>query len=168
MLDTAIQQDIFQQDMPRRRDGHTTAVTIGEHGERFYLTANACENGRLCEVFIKWGKQGSTPAGLMEMYALALSVNLQSGIPLVDHLHQLLDLRFEPLGETDDPQIPHVRSPMDWVARRLAIDWLPYTERAAEGIYTAAELARGQLDTTVADFRAELSTGIGALMSQSA
>lgn len=163
MLDTAIQQD-----MPPRRHGHTTAVTIGEHGERFYLTANARADGSLGEVFIKWGKQGTTCAGLMEMYGLALSVGLQHGVPLIDLVHQLLDLHFVPFGHTDDPDLPYVRSPFDWLGRRLAVDWLPYSERATEGIYTAAELAHGQVDTTVADFRAELSTGVGELAGRPA
>lgn len=159
MLDTAIQRH-----MPRRRDGHTTAVTIGH--ERFYLTANAGENGSLGEVFLRWGKQGTTCAGLMEMYGLALSVGLQHGVPLIDLVHQLLDLHFVPFGDTDDPDLPYVRSPFDWLGRRLAIDWLTRSERAAEGIYTADELTRGDLDTTVEDFRAELSAGVGALAGQ--
>ena len=67
MAETAIQRH-----MPRRRTGHTTSVTIG--GERFYLTANGREDGTLGEVFIQWGKQGQTPAGLMDLYSIALSV----------------------------------------------------------------------------------------------
>jgi hypothetical protein len=62
----------LQQHMPRRRTGITTSVTIG--GERFYLTTNGCDGGSLAEVFIQWGKQGSTAAGLMDIYAVALSV----------------------------------------------------------------------------------------------
>ena len=64
----------FQQRMPRRRDGHTTSVTIG--GERFSFTANGRADGSLGEVFIQWGKQGTTGAGLMGIYADALSVGL--------------------------------------------------------------------------------------------
>lgn len=70
----------IQRHMPRRRDGHTTSVTIG--GERFYLTANGHEGGSLGEVFIQWGKQGTTGAGLMDIYAIALSVGLQHQVPL--------------------------------------------------------------------------------------
>ena len=60
-----------QRHMPRRRSGHTTAVTIG--GERFYLSANGREDGSLGEVFIQWGKQGSAPAALVDVYAIALA-----------------------------------------------------------------------------------------------
>ena len=132
MAETAIQRH-----MPRRRTGHTTSVTIG--GERFYLTANGREDGTLGEVFIQWGKQGQTPAGLMDLYSIALSVALQHGVPLLDLVHQGLDLYFVPNGHTDDPQIPRARSVVDWAARRLAIDWLPYEVRAAEGIFTVDE-----------------------------
>jgi hypothetical protein len=110
--------------MPRQRTGLTTSVTIG--GETFRMTANGREDGTLGEVFISWGKQGRTKAGLMEIYAIALSVGLQHGVPLADLVHQGLDLYFVPNGHTDDPDLPRVRSVADWVARRLAIDWLPY------------------------------------------
>ena len=174
-----------QHHMPRRRTGVTTSVTIG--GERFYLTANSRQDGSLGEVFISWGKQGQTQAGLMDIYAVALSVGLQHGVPLLDLLHQGLDLYFVPNGHTDDPDIPRVRSVVDWIARRLAIDWLPFEVRAAEGIFTmaeresaaadwlAAEAAKiptvqaqvpstdpaADADEVMAAFRAELASGIG-------
>ncbi len=123
--------------MPWRRTGHTTAVTIG--GERFYLTANASEDGTLGEVFIQWGKQGTTGAGLMDIYAIGLSAGLQHQVPLRDLIRTGLDLYFVPNGHTDDPDFPRVRSVADYIARRLAVDWLPVTERAALGIYTLRE-----------------------------
>lgn len=174
-----------QQHMPRRRTGTTTAVTIG--GERFYLTTNARADGTLGEVFLSWGKQGQTQAGLMDINAVALSVGLQHGVPLLDLVHQGIDLYFVPNGHTDDPDLPRVRSVVDWIARRLAIDWLPYEVRAAEGIFTmgervtaagdwlAAEAAKiPTVQTEVAStdpaadpnevmdaFRADLASGIG-------
>jgi ribonucleoside-diphosphate reductase alpha chain len=103
-----------QRHMPRRRAGHTTAVTLG--GERFYITANARPCGSLGQVFIQWGKHGTGCAGLMN-----------------------LDLYFTPSGRTDDPQIPRARSIADYTARRLAIDWLPAEERTRLGIFTMDE-----------------------------
>lgn len=175
-----------QRHMPRRRAGLTTSVTID--GERFYLTANGRGDGTLGEVFISWGKQGQTQAGLMDVYAVTLSVGLQHGVPLLDLVHQGLDLYFVPNGHTDDPDIPRVRSVVDWVARRLAIDWLPYEARVREGIFTvdervtaagdwlAAETAKipavqaqvpstdpaADPDEVMLAFRAELANGIGA------
>jgi ribonucleoside-diphosphate reductase alpha chain len=109
--------------LPRRRAGHTTAVTIG--GERFYLTATAAADGTLGEVFIQWGKHGSGAAGLMELYASALSMALRHQVPLADLVRSGLGLRFAPAGHTDDPDIPRAHSVADYVSRRLALDWLP-------------------------------------------
>jgi hypothetical protein len=73
---------VVQRHMPRRRSGHTTTVTIG--AERFSLTANQGDGGDLGEVFIHWGKHGTSGAGLVNMYAVALSVGLQHRVPLAD------------------------------------------------------------------------------------
>jgi len=136
--------------MPRRRSGHTTAVTIGS--ERFYLTANQRDDGSLGEVFVHWGKHGTSGAGLVSTYAIALSVGLQHRVPLPELIRPGLDQYFMPNGRTDDPEIPRVCSAVDYIARRLAIDWLPYPDRAALGVYTLAERVR----------RRELAAGIGA------
>jgi ribonucleoside-diphosphate reductase alpha chain len=160
--------------MPQRRAGWTKAVTIG--GERFSITANGREDGALGEVFIQWGKQGTIGAGLMDAYATALSVGLQHGVPLAELVRQGLDLAFVPNGRTDDPQIPRARSVVDYVARRLAIDWLPYDERGTLGIFTIEErVAQADDWMGAADIRLsspgpgrvpdtfswELATGIG-------
>jgi hypothetical protein len=123
--------------MPRRRSGHTTAVTIG--GERFHLIANQRHDGTLGEVFIRWGKHGTSGAGLMDTYASALSAGLRHRVPLADLIRAGLGVSFAPSGRTDDPDLPKVRSVVDYIARRLAIDWLPYAERAELGVYTLAE-----------------------------
>jgi ribonucleoside-diphosphate reductase alpha chain len=132
MAETAIPRQ-----MSRRRNGHTTSVTIG--GERFYLTANGREDDSLGEVFVRWGKQGTTGAGVMDVYATALSLGLRHGVPLTDLVAHGVDLHFAPSGHTDDPEIPHVRSVVDWMARRLAVDWLSREQRADLGIYTVDE-----------------------------
>jgi hypothetical protein len=126
--------------MPRRRCGHTTAVTIGS--ERLYLTANQGDDGSLCEVFINWGKHGTSGAGLVHTYAIALSVGLQHLVPLPELIGPGLDQSFAPQGRTNDPEIPKVHSAVDYVARRLAIDWLQYSDRAALGVYTFTERVR--------------------------
>ena len=123
--------------MFRRCSGHTTAVTIG--AERFCLTANQRDDGGLGEVFIHWGKHGTSAAGLVSGYAIALSLGLQHQVPLADLIRPGLGQFFVPNGHTDDPEIPRVRSAVDYIARRLAIDWLPYPERAALGVYTLTE-----------------------------
>jgi ribonucleoside-diphosphate reductase alpha chain len=155
-----MRQIAVQRHMSNRRVGCTTSVTIG--GERFYLTANGRQDGTLGEVFIQWGKQGTTGAGLMDIYAVTLSVGLQHGVPLAELVRQGLDLYFVPNGHTDDPQIPRVRSVVDYVARRLAIDWLPYDQRAELGIFTVDErMTQARAWMTAEDARLSASPGAG-------
>ena len=123
--------------LPRRRGGHTITVTIG--AERFCLTANQRDDGSLGEVFIHWGKHGTSAAGLVNAYAIALSAGLQHHVPLAELIRAGLGQFFVPNGHTDDPEIPRVRSAVDYIARRLAIDWLPGAERAELGVYTLTE-----------------------------
>ena len=125
--------------LPRRRSGYTTAVTIG--AERFYLTANQRDDASLGEVFIHWGKYGSSSAGLVSTYAIALSIGLRHRVPLAELIRAGLGQVFMPNGRTDDPDIPRVWSAVDYIARRLALDWMPYPDRAAFGVYTLAERA---------------------------
>jgi hypothetical protein len=139
----------MQRQMPRRRSGFTTAVTIG--AERFCLTANQRDDGSLGEVFIYWGKHGTATAGLVSTYAVALSVGLAHGIPLAELIRPGLGQFFTPHGHTDDPEIPTARSAVDYIARRLAIDWLPYADRAALGVFTMTERVQ----------RWELTVGFG-------
>jgi len=128
---------VVRRQLPRRRSGHTITVTIG--AERFCLTANQRHDGSLGEVFVHWGKHGTSAAGLVTGYAVALSLGLQHRVPLADLIRPGLDQFFVPNGHTDDPDIPRVRSAVDYIARRLAIDWLPYPERAGLGVYTLTE-----------------------------
>jgi ribonucleoside-diphosphate reductase alpha chain len=131
---------VVQWKMARRRVGHTTAVTIG--AECFHLIANQGDDGSLGEVFIHWGKHGTSSAGLTNAYAVALSMGLRHRVPLPELIRPGLGQDFRPNGCTDDPEIPRVRSAVDYVARRLAIDWLPYADRAALGVFTRTERVR--------------------------
>jgi ribonucleoside-diphosphate reductase alpha chain len=129
---------VVRRHMPRRRRGHTDIVTIGT--ECLRLTANQRDDdGGLGEVFVHWGKHGSSTAGLVSAYAAGLSLGLQHRVPLADLIRPGLGQYFVPNGHTDDPEIPRVRSAVDYIARRLAIDWLPYPERAGLGVYTLTE-----------------------------
>jgi ribonucleoside-diphosphate reductase alpha chain len=90
-------------------------------------------------VFLKLGKQGSTLAGVMDAFSIAISVGLQYGIPLESYVAKFTNMRFEPAGMTDDPDIRIATSMMDYIFRRLALDHLPYEQRAELGILSAAE-----------------------------
>jgi ribonucleoside-diphosphate reductase alpha chain len=92
-------------------------------------------------VFLKLGKQGSTLAGVMDAFSVAVSVALQYGVPLETYVEKFMNMRFEPAGMTDDPDIRMAVSVMDYIFRRLALDYLPHERRAELGIFTAAERA---------------------------
>jgi ribonucleoside-diphosphate reductase alpha chain len=105
------------------------------------MTAGAYADGALGEVFLKLGKQGSTLAGVMDAFSIAVSIGLQYGVPLETFVEKFTNLRFEPAGMTDDADIRMAQSMMDYIFRRLALDYLPFESRAAMGLYTAAERA---------------------------
>ena len=105
------------------------------------MTASTYPDDGVGEVFLKLGKQGSTLAGVMDAFSMAISVGLQYGIPLESYVAKFTNMRFEPAGMTDDPDIRIATSVMDYIFRRLALDHLPYEERAELGILSAAERA---------------------------
>ncbi|WP_427385173.1 vitamin B12-dependent ribonucleotide reductase [Janibacter sp. G56] len=130
--------------LPKRRTSQTTSFAIG--GAEGYLTAGTYDDGRLGEVFLKFGKQGSTLAGVMDAFSIAISVALQYGVPLETYVEKFTNMRFEPAGMTDDPDVRMGQSLVDYVFRRLALDYLDFDTRSFMGIHTAEERAR-QLDT---------------------
>jgi ribonucleoside-diphosphate reductase alpha chain len=105
------------------------------------MTAGAYADGALGEVFLKLGKQGSTLAGVMDAFSIAVSIGLQYGVPLETFVEKFTNLRFEPAGMTDDADIRIAQSMMDYIFRRLALDYLPFEQRSAMGLYTSAERA---------------------------
>ena len=130
--------------LPKSRPSLTTSFTVG--GAEGYMTAGSYEDGSLGEVFLKLGKQGSTLAGVMDAFSIAVSIGLQYGVPLETYVQKFANLRFEPAGMTDDADVRMAQSIMDYIFRRLSLDYLDYETRSALGIYTAEERAR-QLET---------------------
>ena len=110
-------------------------------GAEGYMTASSYPDDGVGEVFLKLGKQGSTLAGVMDAFSMAISVGLQYGIPLEKWVEKFTNMRFEQAGLTDDPDIRIASSVMDYIFRRLALDHLPYEDRAELGILSAAERA---------------------------
>ncbi|OAB86794.1 vitamin B12-dependent ribonucleotide reductase [Janibacter melonis] len=130
--------------LPKRRTSQTTSFAVG--GAEGYLTSGTYDDGELGEIFLKFGKQGSTLAGLMDAFSIAISIALQHGVPLETYVEKFTNLRFEPAGMTDDPDVRMAQSIMDYVFRRLALDYLDFETRSFMGIHTAEERAR-QLET---------------------
>ncbi len=126
--------------LPKSRVSRTTSFSVA--GAEGYMTSGQYENGKLGEVFLKLGKQGSTLAGVMDAFSIAVSIGLQYGVPLEQFAQKFTNLKFEPAGMTDDPDVRMAQSIMDYIFRRLALDYLSFDERAELGIYTASERAR--------------------------
>src|SRR5579859_5816198 len=125
--------------LPRQRPASVTRFSVS--GAEGYMTVSKYPDDGVGEVFLKLGKQGSTLAGVMDAFSMAISISLQYGVPLEKWVEKFTNMRFEPAGVTDDPDIRIASSVMDYVFRRLALDHLPYETRAELSILSAAERA---------------------------
>ncbi|HEV7653663.1 MAG TPA: vitamin B12-dependent ribonucleotide reductase [Mycobacteriales bacterium] len=130
--------------LPKKRPSQTVSFSVA--GAEGYATSSSYPDDGVGELFVKMSKQGSTLAGVMDAFSIAISIALQYGVPLETYVSKFVNMRFEPAGMTDDPDIRIASSVMDYLFRRLALDYLPYEQRAELGIFTAAERA-----ATVAD-----------------
>ncbi|GAA1965503.1 vitamin B12-dependent ribonucleotide reductase [Amycolatopsis minnesotensis] len=135
--ETVVEYRPIRKRLPKKRPSQTVSFTVG--GAEGYLHAGSYPDDGLGEVFIKLGKQGSTLAGVMDAFSMSISVGLQYGIPLEFYISKFSNLRFEPAGMTDDPDIRIATSVLDYLFRRLALDYLSYEKRSQLGIFTADE-----------------------------
>lgn len=123
--------------LPHRRPSVTTSVHLGE--AEAYLTASRYPDNGLGEIFLKMGKQGSTLTGLLDAFSIAISVALQHGVPLETYVAKFQGMQFEPRGMTNDPELPMAASVVDYVFRRLAVDYLEPDKRRGLGVLTTEE-----------------------------
>jgi ribonucleoside-diphosphate reductase alpha chain len=142
--ETVVEYRPTRKRLPKSRPSQTTSFTVG--GAEGYMTAGSYPDNGLGEVFLKLGKQGSTLAGVMDAFSMAISISLQYGVPLETFVSKFTNMKFEPAGLTDDPDVRMSQSIMDYIFRRLALDYLPFETRSAMGIYSAEERQR-QLET---------------------
>jgi ribonucleoside-diphosphate reductase alpha chain len=142
--ETVVEYRPTRKRLPKSRPSQTTSFTVG--GAEGYMTAGSYPDNGLGEVFLKLGKQGSTLAGVMDAFSMAISISLQYGVPLETFVSKFTNMKFEPAGLTDDPDVRMAQSIMDYIFRRLALDYLPFETRSAMGIYSAEERQR-QLET---------------------
>jgi ribonucleoside-diphosphate reductase alpha chain len=103
-------------------------VTVGEYAD-----------GRPGELFIRVSKQGSTLAGIMDAFAISVSHGLQYGVPLQAFVDAFVGMRFEPAGITDDPELRIATSLIDYLFRRLALEYLSVSDRTTMGILSSSE-----------------------------
>ena len=125
--------------LPKKRRSQTVSFAVA--GAEGYMTAGEYDDGTLGEVFIKMSKQGSTLAGVMDAFSVSISIGLQYGVPLEAFVSKYINMRFDPAGMTDDADIRIAQSVMDYLFRRLALDYLPFETRSEMGIFSAEERA---------------------------
>jgi ribonucleoside-diphosphate reductase alpha chain len=134
---TVVVKQPIRERLPRRRTSSTFAFRVADC--EGYVTVGEYQDGRPGEVFMKVSKQGSTLAGIMDAFAIAVSLGLQHGVPLATYVKKYTNMRFEPAGMTDDPELRIAQSLADYIFRRLAVDYLSYEERMELGVLTSAE-----------------------------
>ncbi len=142
--ETVIEYRPTRKRLPKKRPAQMTSFAVG--GAEGYMTASSYPDDGLGEIFLKMSKQGSTLAGMMDAFSIAISIGLQYGVPLETYVSKFVNMRFDPAGLTDDPDVRMAQSIMDYVFRRLALDYMDFDTRAAYGVYSAQERAR-QLET---------------------
>jgi ribonucleotide reductase alpha subunit len=123
--------------LPRQRRSKTFAFRVADC--EGYVTVGEYEDGRPGEVFIKVSKQGSTLAGIMDAFSISISLGLQHGVPLATYVRKYSNMKFEPAGITDDGELRIASSLVDYIFRRVAIDYLTYEERLELGVLSTSE-----------------------------
>lgn len=140
VVERIVERVVYQpvrQKLPRSRRGRTFEFRVADC--KGFATIGEYENGRPGEVFLTVSKQGSTLAGIMDAFAKSISYGLQYGVPLHAFIEAFINTRFEPAGITDDADIRMASSIVDYLFRRLAVEYLSEHERAELGIYTREE-----------------------------
>ncbi|HET6811021.1 MAG TPA: LAGLIDADG family homing endonuclease [Acidimicrobiales bacterium] len=136
-IQTVVVKQPIRERLPKRRRSETFAFRVADC--EGYVTVGEYDDGRPGEVFMKVSKQGSTLAGVMDAFSISISLGLQHGVPLATYVRKYTNMRFEPAGMTDDPDLRLASSLVDYIFRRLAVDYLPYEERVELGILTTDE-----------------------------
>ena len=152
--------------MPRRRMSRTSAFRVADC--EGYVTVGEYEDGRPGEVFIKVSKQGSTLAGIMDAFSISISLGLQHGVPLATYIQKYSAMKFEPAGLTDDPDLRLASSLVDYIFRRLALDYLSYDERLELGVLSASERIQPTLPGVEESATTSVNLGEDRMTSSSA
>lgn len=126
-----------RQKLPRSRRGRTFEFRVADC--KGFANIGEYEDGRPGELFLTVSKQGSTLSGIMDAFAKSISYGLQYGVPMRAFVEAFTNMRFEPAGMTDDPDIRMASSIMDYLFRRLSLEYMTYDERAELGIFSRDE-----------------------------
>ncbi|HSW66663.1 MAG TPA: vitamin B12-dependent ribonucleotide reductase [Bacillota bacterium] len=127
---------------PRRRNSQTYKFRISDL--KGFFTVSEYEDGTPCELFVSVAKQGSTISGLMDSFAISVSHGLQYGVPLKSFVRAMMSTSFAPSGITDDPEVRTASSITDYIARRLALDYLSFDDRLELGLASLEDMPEAQ------------------------
>jgi ribonucleoside-diphosphate reductase alpha chain len=134
---TSLEVGASRKRLPITRSSETHKFSIAGH--EGYLTYSFYEDGKLAEIFIRMSKQGSTLAGLLDVFAISVSMALQYGVPLKDLARKYIYSRFEPAGYTENANIQIATSIADYIFRYLALRFLSGEELEEFGMTKVEE-----------------------------
>jgi ribonucleoside-diphosphate reductase alpha chain len=116
-------QSSGREELPFRRAGYTQKATVGGH--KLFLRTGEYPDGRLGEIFIALHKEGAAFRGLMDNFAIAISLGLQYGVPLEEFVEAFTFTRFGPAGTVEgDPAVSQATSLLDYIFRTLSANYL--------------------------------------------
>ena len=124
----------------RTRPSETHKFSIAGH--EGYLTYSMYEDGSLSEIFIRMAKQGSTLSGLLDVFAISVSMAIQYGVPVNELARKFIYTRFEPAGFTENENIKIATSIVDYIFRYLALRFLSSDDLAEFGMTELLEEAK--------------------------
>ena len=168
---TEVRPSPVRRRLPRKRPSKTTSFQIADCNG-YVMAGEYPDTGELGEIFLKVAKQGSTLAGVMDAFAIAISIGLQYGVPLKAYVEKFINMRFEPGGITDDPDFRFATSVVDYIFRRLGADYLSPEDRAALNVLTTGERKRAldggvpQVSNGHGEHMEEASGGAGAVAGE--
>ncbi len=136
-IQTVVVKQPVRERLPRQRRSRTYKFRVADC--EGYFTVSEYDDGRPGELFIKASKQGSTLAGILDAFSISISIGLQHGVPLRTLVDKYANMRFEPAGMTDDPELRLSTSIIDYIFRRIAVDYMPLEDRREMGILTSDE-----------------------------
>jgi ribonucleoside-diphosphate reductase alpha chain len=113
--------------LPGRRAGYTQKAAVAGH--KLFLRTGEYADGSLGEIFIGLHKEGPAFRGLMDNFAVAVSLGLQNGVKLSEFVEAFTFTRFGPAGPVEgDPAVARATSLLDYVFRNLAANYLGQTD----------------------------------------
>ncbi|MFH1142737.1 MAG: vitamin B12-dependent ribonucleotide reductase [Candidatus Uhrbacteria bacterium] len=131
-VETKIEYKPRRRPMPDERRSITHKFVVGNHVG--YATVGLYDDGTPGEVFISMNKEGSVISGLMDSFAVSISIGLQYGVPLSVLVNKFVHMRFEPSGYTNNPNIRIAKSLVDYIFRWMAMKFLAPEDAIAVGV----------------------------------